>query len=243
MIRKSPRRINLHRLVNVGKIRHSRMRLRGFQHRLKALFFAPARESSLLAASSGLIAITTIYLYFVGFLYCYFFFQCFGVDVASLDLPTQYYLMHSYSALSTEAGIVVFCSIVLALSAAVAARLTRWLILTILLVAFPILFWTGRSSAIHAAQDLRNHPDTPVRIILKEPEKSDAPIQGVQSGGEDEILSQLADNYQLYLLFQTKDKIIVYSHPQSDIIPPVILPSTVYTISLSDVKWSSVHIQ
>lgn len=61
-------------------------------------------NSGLLAASSGLLAIGTVYLYFVGFLYSYFFFQQFGVGLESLDLSTTYYLIHSYSALNTPIG-------------------------------------------------------------------------------------------------------------------------------------------
>ena len=76
--------------------------------RIRRAFMPEERTvPNLLAVSGGIIAIATAYLYFIGFIYSYFFFGRFGVSLESLDLSSQYYLVHSYSVLGTALGTVV----------------------------------------------------------------------------------------------------------------------------------------
>ena len=202
-------------------------------------------DPNLLTASTGLMAIATVYLYFIGFLYSYFFFQRFGVSLDSLDLSTPYYLIHSYSALNTARGLFDFALFVSMIYLGVVFKIRRWLLLAVVLSAFPVFFWLSYETAIQDADDFRSHPEIPVKVTLKKQSQDDSAPQGSAAAKDDthKSIAQLGDEDKLWLLLQTKDKIIVFSQPKSVIFPEQILPARVFTISLSDIEWSATLVQ
>ncbi len=82
---------------------------------------AAGESPSLLGASSGIIAVSAIYLYFAGYIFSYFYYQAFGVTLESLDLSPQYYFIRAFTVFQTFAGILLLCVLV-AIAYAYAAR-------------------------------------------------------------------------------------------------------------------------
>lgn len=111
--------------------------------------------------------------------------------------------------------------------------------------SFPVFFQISYGSAVQAAEQIRRHPDTPIRFLLK-----DSSVGGiddtevVHSGqGQGPNIAQLGESGELWLLFETKEKIIAFYQPINDKIPDILLPAEVVTVATSDIKWLSVHVQ
>lgn len=202
-------------------------------------------SSNLLTASTGLLAIATVYLYFIGFIYSYFFFQQFGIHLESLDLSTTYYLVHSYSVLNTIAGAAFFAFFVSSIYLAVVLRMRLWFTLVILLLPFPVFFRVSFMDAVKNADQTRKHPETPVSFSLKAPPGGTSDNnQFVQtSDGGRHTIEQLGESGKLWLLFETKDKVIIFFQPTSAKISDAILPADVFTVSISDTRWLNFSIQ
>jgi hypothetical protein len=201
--------------------------------------FLPETETAtnLLAVSGGIIAVATAYLYFTGFIYSYFFFDRFGVSLESLDLSSQYFIVHSYTTLATPLGMVVGGLLVVFIYICALGKLKRWVLVATLLVTFPILFWLSYWTAVSASQDLRRHPGIAIQLKFKGAETALAQAaltsQAPPIEGQD----------HLWLLFESKDHVVVFAQPVDAKLPGVLLPADVYTVLRSDLQWSVTVVQ
>jgi hypothetical protein len=90
------------------------MTLRAFLKRARASVRPPSGgTTSVLAASSGIVAIGAVYLYFFGYIFEYFYYQAFGVTIESLDLSPQYYFVHAYTGVESRQGLLVVTPLIL----------------------------------------------------------------------------------------------------------------------------------
>ena len=117
--------------------------MQDFLEKLRSIVVPPPGEThSLFQASAVVFSISTIYLYFAGYIFCYFYyFAGFGVTLESLDLSTQFYLMRAYTCLGSYAGACFLLAVLLIVFAYLRGLLRTSVTLVAMLVAFPVLFY------------------------------------------------------------------------------------------------------
>jgi hypothetical protein len=209
--------------------------------RIRRAFLPEERTvPSLLAVSGGIIAIATAYLYFTGFIYSYFFFDRFGVSLESLDLSSQYYLVHSYSVLGTAWGTVVGGLLVVIIYLCALGKLKQWVLIATLLGTFPILFQLSYRTAVSASEDLRRRPVIEIQLRFKSGETAET--QPALSN-KDLAVTPIGKQDHLWLLFESKDRLLVFAQPVDAKMPGALLRAEVYTVSRSDIQWSVVVVQ
>ena len=204
----------------------------------------PGESKSLLAVATGVMSIAAVYLYFTGYMFALFYYRGFGVTLESLDVSTQYFFVSSYTVFRTAPGIVVFCVMALIVFGYASGFLRQWLLVGCLIGAFPLLFHTSYGVARRDVADKRGHPEAFVKFRFKA-EDAKGGAEKVKDGGfSSQELTELGDQEQLFLLLETKDRIIVFHQPASSFMPAGVTPPVeVYTLLRSDLKWSVVTTQ
>ena len=61
---------------------------------------APAEKATLLTALKEVTFFVAIYLYFMGFIYIYYFYDSFGIPLRSIDTPIYYFFVYSYNVIT-----------------------------------------------------------------------------------------------------------------------------------------------
>jgi hypothetical protein len=200
----------------------------------------------LLAIASGVISIAAIYLYFAGYIYCLFYYRGFGVTLESLDLSTQYFFVHSYPVLSTVWGLALLIAFGLAVYGFAAGLLRRWVLLVWMIGAFPAIYYISYGAAREAVASKRANPTSFVRFRFKDDDAKKSVADGGTGNGEfsTQQVVKLGDAGQLFLLLETKDRVVVFYQPPSPL-PGLALTSAVqvYTLLRSDLKWVVVTTQ
>jgi hypothetical protein len=207
--------------------------------------------SSLLAASTGLMAIAAVYLYFTGYVFSLFYFRAFGVSVDSLDLSSQYYLVEAFWVFRRWLGWLVFSAIIAIVYGFATGHIRREILLATLIAAFPALFFTSYYIARLDATYERTNPESAIHLQFKEPRNAaaaptaivpttpapDAP-QPVPTTPEALHQFNQSDPPDLHMLIETKDRIIVFNQPPN-VLKTKDLPTVyVYTFLRSDIDWS-----
>jgi hypothetical protein len=230
-------------------------------------FLSPqtGQTPSLFQASATVFSIAAVYLYFAGYLFCYFYyFIGFGVTLESLDLSTQFYLMRAYTCLGSFDGACFLLVMLLVIAAYLRGALRTSITLLAMLAAFPVLFYISfhRARTEHTASFCS--PARTIQFRFKESGKaSDSQAAGPEAMGaagagnvqppnvrfprlattRDQLMA-LGQAGQLSLLLETKDRIVVFRNP--DCHPPgsagtSIEPQPeVYTVLRSDLDFSNV---
>ena len=209
--------------------------------RIRRVFLPEERTvPSLLAVSGGIIAIASAYLYFTGFIYSYFFFDRFGVSLESLGLSSQYYMVHSYSVFGATWGSIVGGLLVVIIYVCALGKLKQWVLVATLLSAFPILFLLSYRTAVSASEDLRRNPIIETQLRFKSGETSET-----QSTLSDKALAMtpIGEQKHLWLLFESKDRLLVFAQPVDPKLPGMLVRADVYTVSRSDILWSVAEVQ
>lgn len=224
----------------------------GWLSRLRRAVVPETTEGpGLLSIASGVISIAAIYLYFAGYIYCLFYYRGFGVTLESLDLSTQYFFVHSYPVLSTGWGLALLIVFGLVIYCFAAGLVRRWLLVVCMIGAFPAIYYISYGTAREEVASKRASPTSFVRFRFKsDAAKGSAADGGTGNGatgnGEfsTEQLVKMGDANELFLLLETKDRIVVFYQPPSPL-PGLALTSAVqvYTLLRSDLKWAVVTTQ
>jgi hypothetical protein len=203
---------------------------------------------SLLASSSGIMAIAAVYLYFTGYIFSLFYFRAFGVSLDSLDFSGQYFLVQSFWVFRKPLGWLLLAAIVAVAYGFAAGKIRREILLAVLILAFPALFFTSYYLARQNAVFKRLNPETVIHLQFKKGDQdgpADAasatpPATGITNTiTPDQTLRQLNDSNppELHMLIETKDRIVVFHQPAS-ILPDEPPMVHVYTVLRSDLAWS-----
>lgn len=202
----------------------------------------PGDGISLLSASTTVMSVSAVYLYFAGYIFSYFYYRAFGVAVEALDLPPQYYFVHSYSVFDTGPGALSFSILILIVSAYSIGKLRRGLLLLSLIGAFPALFSVSHQSAQNASYLMRRKPNATVNFKFKDAtgkKLSEAgTIESPAPPGCGQTVPGMEGQYAL--LLDAKDRVIVFCQPRSSILPNENPPASVYTVLRSDLLWSEI---
>lgn len=229
-------------------------KLRGF------LVPKPGETHSLFQASATVFSIAAVYLYFAGYIFCYFYyFVGFGVTLESLDLSTQFYLMRAYTCLGSFAGVCFVLVMLLIIAAYLKGALRTSVTLLAMLAAFPVLFYISSYRAQMNREASFCNPASTIQFRFKEPqEKAQAGTETAsEAAGASQPKNELAPGVatsrelmalgqsgQLSLLLETKDRIVVFRkpncHPMGDPGPLIAPKAEVYTLLRSDVEFSNV---
>lgn len=219
----------------------------GWTGRLRRAVVPETKDGpGLLSIASGVISIAAIYLYFAGYIYCLFYYRGFGVTLESLDLSTQYFFVHSYPVLSTGWGLGLLIAFALVVYGFAAGLLRRWVLLVWMIGAFPAIYYISYGTAREEVASKRASPTSFVRFRFKSDDAKATSGDGGTGNGEfsTEQVVKLGDAGQLFLLLETKDRIVVFYQPPSPL-PGLALTSAVqvYTLLRSDLKWVVVTTQ
>jgi hypothetical protein len=113
----------------------------------------------LLRGVAEILILPAVYLFFLGFMYAYYFYSHFGVQLQSLGVPQHFYLMYSFSVIYQSWWLLL--PYVIAVSAMVylgiAGRRWAFVVSVAALVAlFPLLWIIGRTAGTRDAAALRS---------------------------------------------------------------------------------------
>jgi hypothetical protein len=228
----------------------------------------PGQTPNLFQASATVFSIAAVYLYFAGYLFCYFYyFGNFGVTLESLDLSTQFYLMRAYTCLGSSVGVCFLLVMLLIIAAYLRGRLRTSITLLAMLAAFPALFYISSHRAWTEYQEKICNPANTIEFRFKEKSekapqatvsKATAPDAAAktETGNSQpqnepppdvvnpQELMALEQGDKLSLLLETKDRLVVYRksscHPFGDAGPFVQPQAEVYTLLRSDLEFSKV---
>ena len=230
----------------------------------KAVRPKAGQTPNLFAASSAVLGVAAVYLYFAGYIFCYAFYnRGFGVTLESLDLSPQFYFVRSYTVLATVRGTLVMAVLVVMITAYAGGALRRGLMVLALAAAFPALFYVSTTIGERESGKVQCHAVNTVQFQFNDGDKKEK--EGDKKGkakGEDKeaavaetpaatdddadsdtvtraTLMKLSRGGELSLLLETKDRIVVYKISQCS--GPLGAPDKqVYTLLRDDLDFVSV---
>ena len=219
----------------------------------------PGQAPNLFQTSATVLSISAVYLYFAGYVFCYFYYyEGFGVTLESLDLSLQFYLMRAYTCLRSISGLCLLLVLAVVITVYLRGMLRGGVMLLAMLAAFPLLFYVSYHTAWAERQANFCNPSSTIQFSFKEPAgKSPAfaavptvsgdngsPGKTISDAATLQDLTALGDANELSLLLETKDRIIVFKKPDCHLLGadgPVIPPAAhVYTLLRSDLEFTNV---
>jgi len=215
----------------------------------------PGATPNLFAASSAVLGVSAVYLYFTGYIFCYaYYYWGFGVTLESLDLSPQFYFVRAYTVLATVRGALLICGLVLIIVAYVGGKLRRGLVLLALAAAFPGLYYVSKHVAEREFNVTFCTPTNTIQFQFKEPDKAaakdpaaakDAAVASAATTTDDPNkltkarLMEMGDEGKLSLLLETKDRIVIYKIPHCSR-KRGMPEAQVYTILRGDLNFTNV---
>jgi len=134
----------------------------------------PGATPGLFQASTTIVSVSAIYLYFAGYVYCYAFYtKYYEITLESLDLSPQFYMMRAFSALNNRFGICLVVVMLLTIIGYVSGKLRTWITLLVLIAAFPALYHISYSTATKNALINLCIPNNSLRLYFKPSDKKD----------------------------------------------------------------------
>lgn len=136
---------------------------------LKNIFIPKSGESAgLFQASATIITVSTIYLFFTGYVYCYFYyFGFFQVPLEALDASPQFYWIRAFTALDNPFGVLLVCLVILTVLGYLSKRIPTWATVIVMIGAFPALYQISRYEGLVNARWTVCRPPNTVRIHFK----------------------------------------------------------------------------
>jgi hypothetical protein len=216
--------------------------------------------ANLFQVSASVLSISAAYLYFAGYVFCYFYyFKGFGVTLESLDLSPQFYLMRAYTCLRSIGGLCLLLVLAVVIILYLKGKLRSGLTLLAMLAAFPLLFYVSYHTAWAERQANFCNPSSTIQFRFKEPAgEGPAPAATAPTATGDKSpppettpdaatlrdLITLGEANELSLLLETKDRIIVFKKPDCHLLGangPTVPPAAhVYTLIRSDLEFTNV---
>src|SRR4029077_5260110 len=115
------------------------------------------KGKGLFSALKDIVPVLAIYSYFAGWIYAYSFFKAFRVPVSSLDIPFQYFLMYSFSALASGKGVLLILATAACVTVLQKHRFVMVGVASVLFVVlFAIAFVQGTSDATLQRHSISN---------------------------------------------------------------------------------------
>ncbi len=221
---------------------------------LKNIFVPkPGESAGLFQASATIITVSTIYLFFTGYVYCYFYyFGFFQVPLEALDASPQFYWIRAFTALANPYGVALVCLVILTVLGYLSKRIPTWVTVIVMIGAFPAVYQISRYEGLVNARWTVCRPPNAVRLHFKAENAKlpDAKTRPVEPGAKPDIqayppateskpstpsggaavakipdindllglgadisapadLVGLGEKNELFLLLQTKDRLIV----------------------------------
>jgi hypothetical protein len=216
----------------------------------------PGQVPNLFAASATVLSISTVYLYFSGYIFSYFYYgEGFGVTLESLDLSPQFYFMRSYTCLRTPGGICLVILLLVVINIYLRGGLRAGPVLLAMLAVFPVLFYISYHTAWTERQENFCRPSSTIQFRFKEP-ATKTPVRASQAEavtgpdpfGSDRVTGQelveLGQQNELSLLLETKDRLVVFKKPNCYLLgagSPRIPPAAhIYTVLRSDLEFTHI---
>jgi hypothetical protein len=162
---------------------------------------------SLLSILKDLTFLMAIYLYFMGWIYAYYFFQHFGISLVSVDIPFYYFFVYSYTVISNISNNAVFIAVGATIIYLFSTMyLKKWNVIWILavvliiLLSFPAFFDLAKDTGEKKALELRRGNVNEIVFFFKKDTAKLYPQEFISANNKGE----------LKLITQTKDLIYVF---------------------------------
>jgi|SRR5215212_2127035 len=184
-------------------------------------------ERDFLSVLKNTVFFVAVHLYFAGWIYNFYLYQHFGINLGSLNIPFYYFFVYSFTVIYLNAIWFIGIAIGLVLLLAFAERYQRakkWAIPTFLILLFPLIFVLSKNSANKSALDIRRGKGDTKTIVfvfkknssLGEREKTDDDATTSENDVPGEYRSDFLDanrQQSLRLLVHTDDKYYVFLQP------------------------------
>lgn len=203
----------------------------------------PKPTDSTSRVTTGLL-ILSIYAYFAGWLYEFYFLDDLGLSIYSTDIAPYYFFVYSYFVLPQRLSLQVGLSaaaVVLVLVALFVWRLSgraRLLlavvgVLTLTIFAPALIFTAAQREGTYQARRLRaGETAHRVRLVIAKDALARYPPAFIDTNSR----------YELHLVAETKDRFYVF-HPDGVGEPHQLSTGTTYSIAKSDIVLTEVKLQ
>jgi hypothetical protein len=202
---------------------------------------------SLLAAPVLIFDVIAVFLFYLGWVYVYYLYYNFSVNVHALDIPLYYFFVYALPVIITNKTdyLIAFAIvlIVLVVIKALAPRLQRnhprlreqQLSAVVITAFFLVLLVLSHAWAQEAAQvtaaDMRSGNAKTIRFTFREDPTKLYPQEFIEANNTD----------KLKLVVQTKDRFIVFFQPESE--EKVLPMGSTYVVFNSDVRLANIEIE
>jgi hypothetical protein len=151
---------------------------------------------------AGVVSIIAAYLYFTGWVYLNVYYREFGIHMGMLDLASYIFPLEAFSVLFSKWGL--FLVVAIGVIALLERRkgISQTLLLWVLILLFPALYWMAREEGFHAR---RVAEATTLHVALS--------FKGGEAERSAPLLFDANQKGKLRLLAQTKDLVVVFYQP------------------------------
>ena len=165
-----------------------------------------AKSEEVFSTLRNLLLLVAIYLYFIGWIYVYYYYNHFGISLFSLNIPVYYFFAYSNSVVGNWTTTLILLLLVSLGFKLKHLFLHTYIIGPVVVLLFPVFFVVAKESGISRAQQLRIAGAKPISFILKEGIKKYYPNDFIQAN----------NNGDVRLIYQTKDRYFVFVQPISN---------------------------
>lgn len=197
-------------------------------------------KSLYLMVTSNIIIISAAYLYFTGWVFCYFLYSNFGIFKCHLEIPFYYFFVYSFSVFIYWLsfllfGIAIFLGIILYLVVPhnIKKPFIKWAIIIFLIILVPASYYLAKKRAYE--EEVRIRSGINIKTIKFFIKKDAAEYYT-------EIFKEANSKGYLILLAATKERYYVLYQPKDGNNPKEIPFGYVYDIPVSDISHSMIEI-
>jgi hypothetical protein len=192
------------------------------------------RIPDFLATLKKSVFFIAVYLYFIGWLYAYYIFDCFGISLNSVDIPFYFFIVYSFTVIAlNKLWFILMLGCLFAMNF-IKSSVTQKTILTLFLVVlFPVLFYLTYESAKKEAIQIRLGDAKIISFIFSDNAVSHYPQEFINNNA----------NENLMLFAQTKDYFYVFSQKRGDNRIPEIPRGNIYVIPKTNILLATIPME
>jgi len=175
----------------------------------------------------NLTFIIAIYAYFAGFIYIYFLYENFGINIRLLNIPIYFYFVYSFNVVMTNIPVmIILFFLILLMTFLSKIGKCKTLLIAFLVLLLPFFFFISKNSADNATDKMRNGYDLKtIKLSFTDENVYEKRFIQMNKQGALKLLLKTTTDY--YILLQRKGSALVAELPTGyvHIIPKKALKS------------------
>lgn len=145
-----------------------------------------SRDTDILAILRNMVFFVAVHLYFTGWIYNFYLYQHFGINLSSLDIPFYYFFVYAFTVIYLNVRWFTVIALGLIVMVVLVERykpLKKWVVPLILVALFPVTFYVAKNSAQSQSLEIRRGKGITRTIVFILKDKGESPRAG---GDKDE---------------------------------------------------------